>query len=265
MKKRIFSKTETEQIIDLYINGWKMNEIGKKFACKPEKISEVLRNNDVQIKKNRTTNRLLNEDYFNSIDSPTKAYFLGLLFTDGSVCNDRKRQTNISIGLQESDKAILERLKKELNSGSALNYSKRKGKNGEFNFSVRSNKIANDLAKYNIIPNKTYLIDNLILPVGYEKDFIRGFIDGDGSIYFSANRWHVNITSHSKQILEQIRNICDAWIKKNNHNTVTECNDVYKITWNGIYAQQLLKVLYYNNCCSIARKARLATMAIEDK
>lgn len=44
--------------------------------------------------------------------------------------------------------------------------------------------MANDLAKFGIIPNKTYLTNHLPeVPKKFLKDFLRGLLDGDGSIY----------------------------------------------------------------------------------
>lgn len=270
MKKRIFSDEEKELIIKLYKSeGWKMGEIAKKFSCKPTKISELLHERGIEIKKVRTKNRLLKEDYFENIDSPEKSYFLGLMFTDGYVARDKKeeRAPQIGIQLKESDKEILELLKNEINSNSSLRYEKRKNRNnsGTFCLSFRSKKMAEDLSKYNIVPNKTYLVTQLIIPDQYDIDFLRGIIDGDGSIYYSAGIWHVSITGHSEEILKQLRDYCDGLIGKPTHNTITTGRDVHKITWNGMWASKLLKLLYYDGCCAIARKARLATKALEDK
>lgn len=50
--------------------------------------------------------------------------------------------------------------------------------------------IFNDLAKYNIIPNKTYEIDHLAyekIPKEYWSAYALGLFDGDGGLSCSAN------------------------------------------------------------------------------
>ena len=72
-------------------------------------------------------NRLLKEDYFSEIDTEQKAYFLGLMLTDGAVVKDNKgeRQDTISLELVETDVEIINKFKEEINSNSSLYFSKR--------------------------------------------------------------------------------------------------------------------------------------------
>ena len=56
-----------------------------------------------------------NENYFSEIDTPEKAYFLGMIITDGCV-----HENVLSMSLQESDEYILEFLKKELKSNKKI-------------------------------------------------------------------------------------------------------------------------------------------------
>lgn len=63
-----------------------------------------------------------NENYFDIINTPGKAYFLGLMFADGCICHTDKigkfknvlHTYRMSISLQERDKVILELFRKEL-------------------------------------------------------------------------------------------------------------------------------------------------------
>lgn len=69
-----------------------MAEIAKRYGTKHTKISTILHEHNIPIKKVRHKNRLLREDYFVNIDTEEKAYFLGLLLTDGSIIPDTKKQ-----------------------------------------------------------------------------------------------------------------------------------------------------------------------------
>lgn len=48
-------------------------------------IMRICAENNIKRPNLNRVNRRLNENYFSIIDSPTKAYWLGFLFTDGSV------------------------------------------------------------------------------------------------------------------------------------------------------------------------------------
>lgn len=58
------------------------------------------------------------EYLFDQINTPAKAYFLGLMYADGcvyhTVNSKNKTDYRTSICLQETDKTILERFRKEL-------------------------------------------------------------------------------------------------------------------------------------------------------
>lgn len=124
------------------------------------------------------------EDYFEDINTEKKAYFLGLLITDGNIFDNYKTKShppNINLTLQEQDKYLLESLKNELKIKKEITHDGR----GSCQLAVFSNKMAEDLKVFGIVPNKTFSIH---FPILKEKrlmpHLIRGIIDGDGSISF---------------------------------------------------------------------------------
>lgn len=266
MAPRLWTENEKNTIINLYTKeGLTCTEIGRKYAAKADTISKYLKQWGIEIKGNRTANRLLNEDYFSIINTPNKAYFLGLLFADGSVTLDSKRSPRIRLELIEEDQNILQKFRDELNSDSAFRYDKRANReNGTYTFGVRNLKLATDLAKYNILPNKTYNVTELIIPDNYKIDYLRGLIDGDGSIYFSQNLWHINFCGHSENIVSQVANLGCQLLNISKHK-ITCSDNVYRYTWHGQDAIKLADLLYTNAETAITRKRLKATVAQEDK
>lgn len=264
-QKKVWTEEEIQFIIQKYCKeGWTLEETAKTLHTKSDKVSKKLKELGYEIKRRgTTTNRRLEEDYFSIIDTEEKAYFLGLLFADGSVnINSGKRNPSIRLELVESDKAVLEKLRNELKIDSKLRYDKRANrKNGTYMLSVRSKKIADDLAKFNIVPNKTYLVNNVIIPQGFEKEFLRGYIDGDGSIY-EDKLWHVSITGHSYDVITQVKTLMNDLINKSNDRKVTCYNNVYKYTLNGSDALKLLYILYNDAIIYIPRKREKAMLAL---
>ena len=133
-------------------------------------------------KKAQVFNPNMKEDYFNSIDTEEKAYFLGLLITDGNVFSkDSKRQSSISITLSSEDSYMLDRFVRSLGVNTSVSTS-----GGTSYVAVRSDIMANDLARYGVVPRKTlksYLpscVDRVFM-----RHLIRGILDGDG-----CSRYH---------------------------------------------------------------------------
>lgn len=88
------------------------------------------------------------ENFFEQINNPEKAYFLGLLYADGA--NVQLPTTkSMTIALQEQDVLILERFKKALKSEYPLLFLNRENENhaNAYRLYVYGNKICDDLSK----------------------------------------------------------------------------------------------------------------------
>lgn len=246
MPKIIFTKEEIDTIIKMYQEGKTQEEIGNFFNCTKKPIRRILKENNIPTNK-RKINRSLKEDYFSNIDNENKAYLLGLLFADGSVVPNKDRETAISLQLLREDSNLLELFRQEINAKSPI----QNNIDGTCSFSIRSNKLAKDLNEYNIISNKTYNIHSLPrnIPNKYYKDFLRGYIDGDGSLYFTKenNSFHLSLTSHYIDLVEDyikiIYNLLQTPERSKNRKP-TFYNNVAKFTLNGFEAYKLAKLLY---------------------
>ena len=130
-----------------------------------------------------------NSNYFDEIDSFEKSYFLGLIYADG--CNYKNRGV-FEIDLQERDEHILLSLKNAIGyEGPLYHYddSKRKASYQTMScLQISDNHICESLEKHGVVERKSlvlkfpeFLNDELI------PHFIRGYVDGDGCIYYSKN------------------------------------------------------------------------------
>jgi hypothetical protein len=153
----------------------------------------------------------VDDDYFETINSQKKAYWLGWLITDGYVLtslNTKRGMINVnSIGikLSEKDRYVLEDFKKDVNADVEIKFVKRRetytytnkitneertiqgGNQAELRFS--SAKMIKDLEKYGIHQNKTYdVVFPKELDSKYYPGFIAGVISGDGCIDIKKNR-----------------------------------------------------------------------------
>ena len=146
--------------------------VSKSYICKIWKI------NGLKGKSRRSY--YINFNYFHNVDTFDKAYFLGIIASDGCIYNrDEAHQQMLTLTFNKQDEEIIY---------SFLLHTKSNYKpyimNDIISLQVNSDLIVDDLRKYNITERKTktyepYILENEDLMWHY----IRGYFDGDGSIY----------------------------------------------------------------------------------
>lgn len=271
IKIRTFNEEIEKEICKLYQeDGQTLTFLRQKYHCRIEAIKNVLNKYNISVRKRGTTkNKNIREDFFDNIDSEEKAYFLGLLFTDGNVQSDKteKRSPQIRIQLKISDIKILQDFRTILNIQSKITYDKRKNKECAV-LSFRNKHIADSLSKYGVVPNKTYLTKHLPdIPEQFKIHFLRGLLDGDGSIYQEKNgKFRIDFCSYHQSICEDFRQMCNSLLDENNTNRIENYGTAYHIRFSKqSIVKQLATVLYKESKISLARKYSLAERIFEDK
>ena len=134
----------------------------------------------------------LEEDFFENIDSEPKAYYVGILLADGQnkIRSDSGKHI-VRLALKSDDRQIIEEFKKALKyNGNILKAKNPNYPDNEYSeIRIQNEKLAHDLERHNFIPNKSLRLEfpNTI-PDILIKDFIRGFMDGDGCISSGLSR-----------------------------------------------------------------------------
>lgn len=133
----------------------------------------------------------IDENYFNEIDTPEKSYFLGFLYADGynHKCETRKSSSSVNLSLAEEDSYILELLIRQVSSDKPIQRISFSGRQHSCRLALCSYKLCEALEKRGCMRNKTF---KLTFPDFLEEHlishFIRGYLDGDGSIYFCPGK-----------------------------------------------------------------------------
>ena len=135
------------------------------------------------------------QSYFQNIDSEEKAYWLGFIMADGSVSkNEDTNSCELVIKLQISEEEHLKKFNKSLMGNIPVTIHER---NSSFNnqpykycqIRLYSERIFHDLSKYGVIPAKSLIKqfpDNI--PDNFQKHYIRGYFDGNGTIVISGKK-----------------------------------------------------------------------------
>ena len=191
--KPIVSKEHISYIEKQYSDGKSQNDIAKEMLVSPKFISKLMHTNNIDIRNDReqALKYSCNENYFNIIDTEHKAYWLGFMYADGYITKETQHSSQcIGISISKIDIEHLNKFKQDLCSTHKINsYKVNQGyKIGTsyVRILINSDTLANDLIKYGCIQKKT---DKLLFPNIQEHlliHFIRGYIDGDGSITSST-------------------------------------------------------------------------------
>ena len=184
MPRKVITEELKQEIIKYYLSQpMTMKQVEDKYELSHPTVTKILK--DVpKYTKAKLNNPNMKEHFFQEINEEAKAYFLGLLISDGNVFKDNTgRQASISITLDLKDEYMLEKFKEVLQANTSVGHDGR----GCGQIAVRSNIMAEDLAKYGVVPRKSY---NTYLPLLSKEmmpHLIRGIFDGDGSIMAKPN------------------------------------------------------------------------------
>ena len=165
-----------QKVADIY--GYGLQTIHKNF-----------KKHNLKIRSNKENSRRYEVDhnFFNNIDTEEKAYWLGFIYADGFVSNIKGTTSRkVGISLAEIDKQHLEKFNASLESTYPI---------GEYTVSggylegvkycrvlLTSNQLFDDLVRHGCVEHKTSILEKPNIDDKLIKHFIRGYVDGDGSI-----------------------------------------------------------------------------------
>lgn len=168
-------------------------------------------------------------NFFNKIDTQDKAYILGLLYADGNIAQDKR---SVSISLQEADVQILLHIKDILNVNKDLAYIRYSDKNpnwsNQYKFSISNTHFGETLIGHGLVPNKSLFLEfPTNIPIDLYRHFLRGYIDGDGSISSSKKDNRVRLAS-TENFCYAAKLLIENQLKINVSIKPCKCNDITK-------------------------------------
>lgn len=209
----------TEYEDDYLMNNYKSksyDEIGKVLGRSKSAVQSRCRKFGL-MKGHRSYKKKFNSDYFASINTEEKAYWLGFISADGCISKSKDRDSyHFKITLQRSDADFLRKFIVAIDGEFDVRFGtasittdgvKRCYETCEVAF--RDQTFAHHLLKY-ITPNKTeYLRIPNEIPNNLIRHFIRGFADGDGCFYCNPNKRDKSfeIVGKCYEMLDDIRSV----------------------------------------------------------
>src|SRR5574343_154075 len=141
---------------------------------------------------------MYNINYFDNINEKS-SYILGFILADGSIqCRDYKESKysgygyNIVINLHLKDIEILNFIKNEICPNNKIYIYKKIGSDNIYReqckLSISSKELVYKIINLGIFPSKTGKETLPNIEEKYYPDLLRGFFDGDGSIYVGKQK-----------------------------------------------------------------------------
>jgi len=206
---------------------------------------------------------LLNEDFFEIIDSEEKAYFLGFLFADATI---NEKHHYVDLTLHNKDIEILNKFNKLIFINERPLYSVKKIYR---RLQINSMKIVNDLVKLGCIQNKTFKLKFPNIDNKYVRDFIRGYFDGDGCVYITNKTLNFSIVG-TIELLEIIQKYlienCQLNKTKFDERFPLRKTNIRSLLYGGnIVINRIFHYLYDNSTIFLERKYLIFLSILEKK
>lgn len=227
MKKDVITSQEINYIIRLYKDNYRISEIANILKRSHPGIYGVLVRNNIKIRSRHDEKRKIffDFDFFQNIDTESKAYFLGLMFSDGTVSRNKNYSV---ISLQEEDVDILEKFKEYTKfTGDLLYIVREKPRKNMYRITFGSRIFSSHLIRNGCFYKKSLILKfPSHIPRHLIRHFIRGYFDGDGCLGVYNKNIKMSFIS-SKDFIFGLKSFFESWgfnigsigIKNNAKNT----------------------------------------------
>lgn len=260
-KYNTFSQELNNRVIYLYQSNYTQKRICEVLKVSENGIKKILKRNGIKKRSYSECNRryALNEHYFDTIDTPNKAYILGLLYADG--CNHLSHNS-ITLSLQESDLSILKSIKKELNYEGPIRFVEKNKKNfrhkNQYVLCINDEYMSKQLERLGMVNAKSLkLLWPTFLPKDLISHFVRGYFDGDGCVWYDKkrNKCETQICG-TRNFCENLSIILSNMSCKNSIKHPKQCNEntVVLQTKGNKSSYQILSWMYQDSDLKLDRK-----------
>jgi hypothetical protein len=188
---------------------------------------------------------------------------VGFLLADGCVRKSKWHQHTISLSLAAKDRDHVEKFRSFLGATHPISESTRDGYGKPrtmVRLTVSSDRLADSLAKYNVVPQKTA---TAVPPAALvmDRDFWRGMVDGDGWLFYTYRRGQrkpettVGLTGTVATCESFLK-----WVKSftPTQTTIRRNGSIYRVAFTSNIAREVVRRLYEGATMGLSRKQHVA-------
>ncbi len=140
-----------------------------------------------------TMKRHIDKDFFKTW-TEEMSYILGYIVADGCIYKRKDRKNSYVLNITSKDRDHLRRINESLHSDYPISIKYNSQRMPYSQIQISNLEICKDLMNLGILPRKTIHLEPINVRSKYFPDFVRGFFDGDGSVYI----YKVNYVSQIK-------------------------------------------------------------------
>lgn len=273
--KQFLINLAIEEYVNTSIYDRSIPKLSDKYGLNRKTITKYLKERNVEI--TNTHNKVpFNETFFDSIDTEEKAYWLGFLYADGYIS---AKENRIGLSLSTKDIDHLAKYGKSLNYSKGMNITTTHqfgskdihNKNGEV-LQMCSTVITNEhmwkaLNEKGCVPNKSLILTfpdkSIFKDESLVRHFIRGYVDGDGTLgVYPHSKTNPNLEASllivgTKSFLEGVQKALGVQgflMQKKNCNELT-----YRLGYSTSKAEKVAEFLYKDASIYLDRKYNIYT------
>jgi hypothetical protein len=200
--KYSMKELDENKIRFMHANNFSASEISTEMNVDVGTVYNRLKKLGIYTKRHRKY--ILNEKYFENIDSENKAYWLGFLMADGY--NSGKF---IRVDIQ--DIGHLEKFRDDIYPNKDMPVRTKISPTNKcvYYLTIQDSKFVKDCEKLGVLNKKSHIAKYPNIDKEMDKHFIRGLFDGDGCLSYSMDgkyrRYNFSIVG-SKDIISEVRN-----------------------------------------------------------
>ena len=263
----MLNNQQKQEIIEKYQDGMSINQIAKNYKVSWDTIKRFLIGEKIYSQENKKINQystFSEYNLFEKIENEEQAYWLGFLYADGNI---RKERNEISLDLKEEDLETIKAFHSFCNNQNKIRQHIIKKENKVFISyvsSFSSEKTKNNLIALGCVPQKSLKLTfphESIIPDCFLLAFVKGYIDGDGSIQYDYQKYRYRITIiGTKDFLFGLQKRCQ--LEEHSYIYSTKCQ-IYNLTISGKdFVLDFLKKTYSIQTHSLERKKQIFLQAL---
>ena len=248
-----------EQAKEYYVTDKiSLSAIERQYGYNRKLLSKQLIAVGIDIAQNNQLYKY-NTNFFSSINTEEKAYWLGFLFADGYIRSKGKTHI-LEVALKSTDRGHLEKLRMVLCPELRISEKTIHAKTKDYfavKVSITNKEIVEQLIALGCVNSKSKIITVPAIPKDMLRFFYRGYFDGDGSIGYYNGKWVLSICSGSKEFIDSFQHYCKDAIPGYTEVSIKKDAraDVFSIQKGGnLSGTSIIKHLYSNASIYLDRK-----------
>lgn len=178
---------DVERAVSEYLGGKSTHHISRWSGKSPVTVSYHLKRAGISLRSNKQNSRKYKVDdyYFRDIDSEEKAYWLGFMFADGHISSTQGKRACLTLGGKDIEH--VEKFRSAVGTDAPIGRYHSETAYGPVDYvrlTLVSDGIYDDLLRHGCVERKSNILSPPTgVPNNFVRDFIRGYNDGDGSVY----------------------------------------------------------------------------------